>query len=79
MRLTVEALKQTQAFYLWELKKKSLTENERSKYLRALESIERVIKERENPGKERKYKKSNLNKFLPGEKEKAKYYSKRGF
>jgi len=55
--LTVEALRQTQAFYLWELKKKSLTEKQRDSYLLALKNIERIIKEREKPGEIEKHKK----------------------
>jgi len=44
--LTVEVLKKTKKFYLWELKKEGLTESERSKYLLALKSIEKIIKEK---------------------------------
>ena len=44
--IKLKSLKQTRAFYNWELKKKSLTEKERASYLLALESIEKIIKER---------------------------------
>jgi len=54
--MKLKNLKQTQAFYLWELKK-DLTESERSKYLLALNSIERIIKEKEDSLEGRKYKK----------------------
>ncbi|GAJ10448.1 unnamed protein product [marine sediment metagenome] len=47
LRLKIETLKQTQAFYIWELKKESLTEKERASYLLALKSIEKIIQERE--------------------------------
>ena len=47
MALTVEALKKTKKFYLWELKKEDLIESERSKFLLALKSIEKIIKEKE--------------------------------
>jgi len=57
VRVSLEALKQTQAFYIWELKKKSLTEKERNKFLLALKSIEKLIKEREKPGEKGKHKK----------------------
>ena len=44
----IKSLKQTKNFYIWELKRKeSLTENEKSKYLLALESIKKIIKEKE--------------------------------
>lgn len=63
-KVRLESLEQTKAFYLWELKREeSLTENEKSKYLLALKSIEKIIKEKEESG----------------EKEKAKYLSKRGY
>ena len=43
----LKTLKQTKNYYLWELKRKeSLTEKERSKYQVALESINRVIREK---------------------------------
>ena len=55
--IKLKTLEKTKNFYLWELKRsESLTESERSKYLVALRSINRVIKEKEKPGKERKYK-----------------------
>ncbi|MBA7542849.1 hypothetical protein ES705_35173 [subsurface metagenome] len=44
--LNVEQLKQTKKFYLWELKKEGLTESERAKFLLALNSIEKIIKEK---------------------------------
>ncbi|MBA7588831.1 hypothetical protein ES708_30900 [subsurface metagenome] len=45
----LKSLKQTKKFYLWELKREeSLTESERSKYLLALKSIEKIIKEKED-------------------------------
>ena len=47
MSLRIEALEKTKKFYLWELKKEDLIENERSKFLLALKSIEKIIKERE--------------------------------
>ncbi len=60
----LKSLKKTKNYYLWELKKKdSLTESERSKYLLALKSINRIICQKE----------------LSGEKEKVKYFSKRGY
>jgi len=62
--LKLRTLKKTKNFYLWELKRKdSLTESEHSKYLVALKSINRIIKEKEKSG----------------EKEKVKYFSKRGY
>ena len=51
----LRSLEKTKKFYLWELKKsESLTESERAKYLVALKSIERVIKEKEKSGETRK-------------------------
>jgi len=63
--LKLKTLEQTKNFYLWELKRnESLTESEHSKYLLALKSINRIIKEKEGSG----------------EKEKAKYFNKiRGY
>jgi len=62
-KIKLEALEQTKAFYIWELKRKeSLTEKQRDSYLLALKSINRIIKEKEKSG----------------EKEKVKYFSKIG-
>ena len=50
----LKTLKQTKNFYLWELKRKeSLTEKERSKYQVALESINRVIREKRSSEKKK--------------------------
>ncbi|MBA7562687.1 hypothetical protein ES695_12420 [Candidatus Atribacteria bacterium 1244-E10-H5-B2] len=54
--IKLKSLKQTQAFYLWELKK-DLTESERAKFLLALNSIEKIIKEKEGSGEKGKHKK----------------------
>jgi hypothetical protein len=54
--LSVEQLKKTKKFYLWELKKEGLTESERSKYLLALKSINKIIKEKEDSRERGKYK-----------------------
>ena len=44
----IKSLEKTKNYYLWELKRSdSLTESEKSKYLLALESIKRIIKEKE--------------------------------
>jgi len=62
--LKLRTLEKTKNFYLWELKRSdSLTKNEKSKYQVALKSINRIIKEKE----------------LSGEKEKVRYFSKRGY
>jgi len=53
--MKLETLKKTKNFYLWELKKESLTESERSKYLVALGSIKKIIKEKERSGEKAKY------------------------
>ena len=46
--IKLRSLEKTKNFYLWELKRsESLTESEKSKYLVALKSINRIIKERE--------------------------------
>jgi len=55
--LSVEQLKKTKKFYLWELKKEGLTESERSKYLLALKSINKIIKEKEDSREKGKHKK----------------------
>jgi hypothetical protein len=54
--LNVEQLKKIKKFYLWELKKEGLTESKRAKYLLALKSIEKIIKEKERSGEKRKHK-----------------------
>jgi hypothetical protein len=55
--IKLKTLKQTRAFYNWELKKKSLTEKQRDSFLLALKNIERIIEEREKSGEKRKHKK----------------------
>ena len=56
--IKLKTLKQTKKFYLWELKRKeSLTESEKAKYLLAIKSIERIIKEKENSRESEKHKK----------------------
>ena len=74
MRVKIEALKQTRAFYIWELKKESLTEKERASYLLALKSIEKIIKEREKPREIGKHKK-----FIPYDHKAVFQNSKRGY
>ena len=56
MALSIEQLKETKKFYLYELKKEDLTENKRSKYLKALKIVEKIIKEKEKVGEKRKHK-----------------------
>ncbi|MBA7540778.1 hypothetical protein ES705_33081 [subsurface metagenome] len=49
--IKLKTLEQTKKFYLWELKRsESLTESEKSKYLLALRSIEKIIKAKEESG-----------------------------
>lgn len=55
--IKLKSLKQTKEFYLWELKKEGLIESERSKYLLALKSIEKIIKEKEDSREREKHKK----------------------
>jgi len=56
--LKLKALKQTRAFYIWELKRKeSLTEKQKDSYLLALESIGKIIKKKELSGEKEKHKK----------------------
>ncbi|MBA7560836.1 hypothetical protein ES708_02467 [subsurface metagenome] len=46
--IKLKTLKQTKDSYIWQLKRKeSLTENERSRYIIALKSINKIIKQRE--------------------------------
>jgi len=53
VRVKLEALEETRSFYNLELKKESLTEKKRNKFLKALKLIEGIIKEREaREGKE---------------------------
>jgi len=74
MALRIEALKKTKKFYLWELKKEGLTENEQSKYLLALKSIEEIIK-----GKEDLRERGKRKKFIPYDHKKAVFWdNKRG-
>ncbi|MBA7564001.1 hypothetical protein ES695_09500 [Candidatus Atribacteria bacterium 1244-E10-H5-B2] len=54
--IKLKTLKQTKNFYIWELKRKeSLTESEKSKYLVALKSINKIIQEKENSGEKEKH------------------------
>ena len=49
--IKLKSLEKTKNYYIWELKRKeSLTENERSKYVLALELIRKIIKEKEKSG-----------------------------
>jgi hypothetical protein len=55
--IKLKTLKRTKNFYIWELKRKeSLTESEKSKYLVALKSINKIIREKENSGEKEKNK-----------------------
>jgi hypothetical protein len=72
--LNVEQLKKTKKFYLWELKKEGLTESERSKYLLALKSIEKIIKEKEDSRERGKHKK-----FIRYDHKKAVFLNKRDY
>ena len=55
--IKLKSLEKTKNFYLWELKRsKSLTESQRSKYLVALSSINKIIKEREEAEEKEKHK-----------------------
>ncbi|MBA7526284.1 hypothetical protein ES705_18445 [subsurface metagenome] len=54
--IKLKALKRTKNFYIWELKREeSLTESEKSKYLVALKSINKIIQEKENSGEKEKH------------------------
>ncbi|GAI63832.1 unnamed protein product [marine sediment metagenome] len=55
--LKLKALEETKKFYLWKLKEESLGEGEKSKYLLALKSIERIITGKERSRGRRKNKK----------------------
>ncbi|GAJ09492.1 unnamed protein product [marine sediment metagenome] len=58
-KIKLKTLKQTRNFYLWELKRgESLTEGEKSKYLLALKTIDRIIKEKEELGERGKHNKA---------------------
>ncbi|TFB08824.1 hypothetical protein E3V08_02495 [Candidatus Atribacteria bacterium MT.SAG.1] len=71
----MKILEQTIFFYKRELKKEDLTEKERSKYLLALESIKKIIKEKERSGEKEKHKK-----IIPYDQKKAVFQnSKRGY
>ncbi len=52
----MEALDETKSFYNAELGKKDLTETERNKYLSALKTIKRIIREKGESGEKRKHK-----------------------
>jgi len=60
MSLKIGALEETKKFYLWELKKEGLTESDKSKYLLALKSIKKIIKEKEDLRENRKHKKNGV-------------------
>jgi len=73
--IKLETLEQTQVFYIWELKKKSLTEKQRNKFLLALESIEKIIKEKEKVREKGKHKKFIVCKSFPNPNFFASFYS----
>lgn len=52
----LKSLKQTKKFYLWALKYEDLTPKRREAYSLALESIEKIIRKKEEPGKKRNHK-----------------------
>jgi len=65
--IKLKTLEQTKNFYIWELKRKeSLTGNERSKYITALESINKIIREKERP-------------IIKKEKPQKQYFTRRGY
>ena len=57
MILKLKSLDETKSFYNAELRKKGLTETERNKYLSALKTIKRIIREKERSGEKRNHKK----------------------
>lgn len=57
MIVKLKALDETKSFYNAELRKKGLTETERNKYLSALKTIKKIIREKERSGEKRKHKK----------------------
>ncbi|MBA7499833.1 hypothetical protein ES704_02582 [subsurface metagenome] len=56
MKIKLKALEETRSFYKVELKKGGLTGKKRKDYLKALKSIEKIIKEERKPGKKLKHK-----------------------
>lgn len=52
--MKLKALKETLSFYRWKLRDKSLTEKERSKFLKALKLIEKCISEKKESEEKRK-------------------------
>ncbi|MBA7560459.1 hypothetical protein ES695_17925 [Candidatus Atribacteria bacterium 1244-E10-H5-B2] len=57
MKIKLKALEETRSFYKVELKKRGLTGKKRKDYLKALKSIEKIIREERKPGKKLKHKK----------------------
>ena len=57
MALRLKDLEETRSFYKVELRKESLTEKERDRYLKALKIIEGLIERKELSGERRKHKK----------------------
>ena len=56
MKINLKALEETKSFYKVELKKEGLTEKKRNDYLKALKSIEKIIKEKEESGEKKSIK-----------------------
>ncbi|MBA7543248.1 hypothetical protein ES705_35578 [subsurface metagenome] len=79
--IKLKTLKQTRAFYIWELKREeSLTLSERSKYLLALKSIEKIIEEKERSGEKEGSREREKNKrFIPYAYRKAVFLNKRDY
>jgi len=72
--IKLKSLEQTKKFYLYELKREDLIESERSKYLLALKSIKKIIKEKEDCRERKKHKKS-----IPYDHRKAVFLNKRDY
>ena len=53
--IKLKSLEQTKNFYIYELKKKGLTEKRRNEFLKAKKIIEKIIREKEESGEEKKH------------------------
>ena len=53
-KIKLESLKQTKKFYIWALKYEDLTKKRREAYSLALESIEKIIREKEESVEKKK-------------------------
>lgn len=74
MRVKLKVLKKTRSFYIWMLEEKKMTDKEEYAYLKALESIERIIDKKTEEEENKQYYIENKDKMT---KHNRRYYKKK--